>query len=138
MPPSAASTRPAWSRTAPVNAPRAWPKSSLASSSSESVGQFTTTNGRSRRGESEWSIRASTPFPVPLSPRSSTETSWAAAFSTTSMAARIRGEAVSSRSSGEASPIRDSRSRSRRSISRRSSVLDTTCWICAGENGFGR
>ena len=45
VPPSAASTRPGWSRTAPVKAPRAWPKSSLASSSPDSVGQFTTTNG---------------------------------------------------------------------------------------------
>ena len=39
---------PGLSRTAPVKAPRAWPNSSLASSSSDRVGQLTVTNGRSR------------------------------------------------------------------------------------------
>ena len=63
VPPSAASTRPGWSRTAPVNAPLACPNSSLASSSSVSVGQLTVTNGRSRRLLWTCIARASTPLP---------------------------------------------------------------------------
>ena len=47
VPPSAASSRPGLSLIAPVKAPRTWPNSSLSSSSSESVVQLTTTNGRS-------------------------------------------------------------------------------------------
>ena len=50
VPPFAAAKRPMRSRSAPVNAPRTWPNSSLSSSSSGIAPQFTATNGRSARG----------------------------------------------------------------------------------------
>ena len=43
--PAAAATRPSVSRTAPVNAPLAWPNNSLSSSSADRRGQWTVTNG---------------------------------------------------------------------------------------------
>ena len=46
MPPSAASSRPALAATAPVNAPRSWPNSSLSSSDSESAAQLSRSKGR--------------------------------------------------------------------------------------------
>ena len=46
MPPSASSNLPRRSATAPVNAPRTWPNSSLSISSSGIAAQFTSTNGR--------------------------------------------------------------------------------------------
>ena len=42
-------TIPSFQRTVTVNAPIAWPNSSLASNSSDSVGQLTTANGPLRR-----------------------------------------------------------------------------------------
>ncbi len=68
VPPSAASNLPGLSRTAPVNAPRAWPKSSLSSRLSGSAPQLTSTNGPVRRLERWWNVRAISVLPVPLSP----------------------------------------------------------------------
>ncbi len=48
VPDSAAATFPRVSLTAPVNAPRAWPKSSLSSNSALRLGQLTVTNGALR------------------------------------------------------------------------------------------
>ena len=45
MPPSATSNRPRRSRSAPVNAPRTWPNSSLSSSGSGTALQLIATNG---------------------------------------------------------------------------------------------
>jgi hypothetical protein len=50
VPPSARWNRPMWSSTAPVKAPRLWPKSSLSSSVSGMAAQFSTTKGPARRG----------------------------------------------------------------------------------------
>ena len=58
--------------TAPVNAPRRWPKSWLAASSSERPAQLTATNGPSRRALSWWIARATSSLPVPVSPSMST------------------------------------------------------------------
>ena len=58
--------------TAPVKAPRRWPKSWLAASSSLSPAQLTATNGPSRRALSRWMARATSSLPVPVSPRIST------------------------------------------------------------------
>ncbi len=69
MPPSAAATFPSVVRTAPVNAPFAWPNSSLSSNSADRLGQWTVTNGPPARRLRAWTARASTPLPVPLSPR---------------------------------------------------------------------
>ena len=68
MPSLAVSKRPARSRTAPVKAPRTWPKSSLSSSSPGRAAALTATKGPLRRGEWAWMMRAMTSLPVPLSP----------------------------------------------------------------------
>jgi hypothetical protein len=51
VPPSAASIRPFLFESAPVNAPRIWPKSSDSRSVSGTPPQLSATNGRSRRNE---------------------------------------------------------------------------------------
>ena len=61
------------SPTAPVNAPRTWPKSSLSRRFSASAPQSTTTNGPSRaRRRVVRSPRATSSLPVPVSPWMST------------------------------------------------------------------
>ena len=72
MPPSASSKRPRLAAIAPVKAPRAWPNSSDSSSDSDSAVQLTGTNGRCARVEREWMARATSSFPVPDSPITST------------------------------------------------------------------
>ena len=58
---------------APVNAPFAWPNSSLSSSVSGSAAQLTATNGpAARAARAAWIARATSSLPVPLSPRIST------------------------------------------------------------------
>jgi len=69
----AASNRPVRLETAPVKAPRTWPKSSLSSRLSESAPQLTRTNGPLPRGERAWIALAISSLPVPVSPRRSTE-----------------------------------------------------------------
>jgi hypothetical protein len=86
--PSASSTLPGTRRSAPVNAPRSWPKSSLSTSCAGSVVQSTVTNGFAWRAELTWIARAKRPFPVPVSPRSSTVASVCAARLTRSYTAR--------------------------------------------------
>ena len=63
---AASSNSPRWSPTAPVKAPRTWPKSSDSSSASGIAAQLTATNGWPARGERRWSSRATTSLPVPL------------------------------------------------------------------------
>ena len=87
MPPEASSKRPTRSRTAPVKAPRTWPKSSVSSSSPGSAAQLTTMKGPLRRGEWPWIARATTSLPVPLSPVRSTV---ASLCSSEEMSAKIR------------------------------------------------
>ena len=72
VPPSASSKRPLRSASAPVKAPRSWPKSSLSSTPSGSAAQLTLMKGFSRRGENSWISCAKSSLPEPLSPRSST------------------------------------------------------------------
>jgi hypothetical protein len=81
VPPLAAWNRPGREATAPVKAPRTWPKSSLSISPSGMAAQFTATNGPVPRGERRWISRATSSLPVPVSPWSSTVTSVAATFS---------------------------------------------------------
>ena len=68
MPPLAASRSPRWSRVAPVNAPRAWPNSSLSTSPSANAAQLTRINGPLARGDARWTYSASISLPVPVSP----------------------------------------------------------------------
>jgi hypothetical protein len=65
---------------APVNAPLAWPNSSLSSRLAGSAAQLMARNGPARRGDSAWSARATSSLPVPVSPRTSTVSSVAATF----------------------------------------------------------
>jgi hypothetical protein len=69
----AASNRPARFATAPVNAPRTCPKSSLSSRLSESAPQLTRTKGPVPRLDSSWIALAISSLPVPVSPSRSTE-----------------------------------------------------------------
>ena len=71
-PPAACSMRPGLVATAPVNAPRSWPKSSDSSSWSGSAAQLMAMNGPWLRREAWWRKRATTSLPVPDSPVSST------------------------------------------------------------------
>ena len=67
-PPSATSKSPFLLATAPVKAPRTWPKRF---DSSRSVGiepELTVTKGAPERGECVWIARATSSLPVPLSP----------------------------------------------------------------------
>ena len=54
--------------TAPVKAPRSWPKSSLSSSVSESAAQLRQTYGPLRRGDRRCTVSASSSLPTPVSP----------------------------------------------------------------------
>ncbi len=94
MPPSASRKRPRRARSAPVKAPRAWPKSSLSSSVSGIAPQFTATNDSLRRGDCAWIARASTSLPVPLSPVRSTVALYSAARSISSSTSIMIGDAA--------------------------------------------
>ncbi len=72
VPVSATSNLPRRSDTAPVNAPRAWPNSSLSISSSGMAAQLTSMNGPARRRLIAWMLRATSSLPVPFSPKIST------------------------------------------------------------------
>ena len=68
VPSRAARIRPAWSRSAPVKAPRRWPNSWLSSRSRGTAVQLKGTNGLAARSEKSWMARAMISLPVPLSP----------------------------------------------------------------------
>ncbi|MFO0741185.1 MAG: hypothetical protein U0270_35120 [Labilithrix sp.] len=89
MPPSASSKAPARWATAPVNAPRSWPKSSLSMSEYVTAPQSTTRNGFAARGEAPAIARARTSLPVPVSPSRRTVASVGAIRSSTPKMVRI-------------------------------------------------
>ena len=68
MPSCAASNSPCLKRSAPVNAPFSCPNSSLSKSVSVKAAQFTGMNGFRARGLLLWIARATSSFPVPVSP----------------------------------------------------------------------
>ena len=68
VPPSAISKRPTRSLLASVNAPLTWPNSSLSKTPSARPPVFTVTSGRVERSETECSVCATSPLPVPFSP----------------------------------------------------------------------
>ena len=72
VPPSAISKRPTRSLLASVNAPFTWPNSSLSKTPSARPPVFTVTSGRVERSETECSVCATSPLPVPFSPVIST------------------------------------------------------------------
>ena len=68
VPPWAISNVPARRRSAPVNAPFSWPKSSLSTRVGEIAPQLRAMNGRAARRDRRCTVAAATSFPVPLSP----------------------------------------------------------------------
>ena len=72
VPRSASWKSPFLSRTAPVKAPRSWPKSSLSSRFSGIAPQLIDRKRRVERGLAKWMARAISSLPVPLSPWTST------------------------------------------------------------------
>ena len=69
VPPWASSKTPGRRWSAPVKAPRSWPKSSLSMRVAGMEAQLMATNGLSRRGERLWMARATISLPVPDSRR---------------------------------------------------------------------
>ena len=84
VPPSASSNFPCRRAAAPVKAPFSWPNSSLSIRESGRAAQFSATKGMPERPLRRWISRATSSFPVPLSPLMSTETSVGATRSTIS------------------------------------------------------
>ena len=72
VPRSASSNRPSRRSAAPVNAPFSCPNNSLSSSVSGSAPTLTAMKGRGLRALSTCSARATSSFPVPLSPSTRT------------------------------------------------------------------
>ncbi len=72
VPPSAISKRPTRSVLASVKAPFTWPNSSLSKTPSARPPVLTVTSGRVERSETECSVCATSPLPVPFSPVIST------------------------------------------------------------------
>ena len=89
VPPVAASKSPRRSWFAPVNAPLQWPKSSLSSRASDSAAQFTARKGAAARRPESWMPRATSSFPVPVSPSIRMARSEALAFRTRSKTSSI-------------------------------------------------
>jgi len=88
VPPWARSNQPWRVSTAPVKAPRSWPKSCESMSSLGMAPQLTRMNGPALRGERLWMSRATSSLPVPVSPMISTGASDRATSSTRSMTVR--------------------------------------------------
>jgi hypothetical protein len=93
VPPVACTSRPSLSVLASVNAPRTCPKSSLSNSCAGTAEQLMATKAASARGLRSCSARATSSFPVPLSPVMSTEMS-APAMRRTRSLTRDQGRAL--------------------------------------------
>ena len=133
MPPSASPKRPTRARTAPVKAPRAWPKSSASASSATRDAQLNRTKGRAARREACTSASATRSLPVPLSPVSSTATSRGPTRATSEASRLMAGESkimVRERASSPASRSFWARSRAA-SVARR-----TTARSSSGSKGL--
>ena len=92
VPPSAISKRPTRSLLASVNAPFTWPNSSLSKTPSASPPVLTVTSGRVERSETECSVCATSPLPVPFSPVISTLASDGPTREITSSTGRIAAD----------------------------------------------
>ncbi len=69
VPPCAVWNSPALAWRASVNAPRSQPNSSASMSVSGMAAQLTSTNGPRARAPARWIVAATSPLPVPVSPR---------------------------------------------------------------------
>ena len=92
LPPSAISNSPFFGEIAPVKAPFTWPNRLLSRSSGGRLPEWTVTNGRLRRGLRRWIAFATSSFPVPLSPVTSTFDREAATCSISAYTSCIRGD----------------------------------------------
>jgi hypothetical protein len=106
VPLRAAAKSPCLSRTAPVNDPLVWPKSSLSSRVSGSAPQLIERNGPSARCERLWMYRATTSLPVPLSPWINTVDPVGATTSASLRTSRKRRDLPIGRLTWERSPRR--------------------------------
>ena len=68
VPPSASSKKPGVALSAPVKAPRSWPKNCESKRPEAKAEALTATNGLPERQPIWWMARATSSFPVPLSP----------------------------------------------------------------------
>jgi hypothetical protein len=124
VPPFAFSKAPRRVRSAPVNAPRSWPNSSLSTSCSGRAAAFTAIIGFPARGPRRCRSRATSSLPVPLSPRIRTGLGMAASVAMLSRSARIAGlsptsdESSSSRSRSSSTWRRSAKRSTAFSISR--------------------
>ena len=108
VPPFATSNFPGRSAMAPVKAPRSCPNSSLSSSSIGTAARLTGTRSASARGLRRWIARATSSFPVPVSPVMSTEALLGATCCTSAKTLRIAAETPISSSKP---PVSESTSR---------------------------
>ena len=149
VPPSARSNQPRRASTAPVNAPRSWPKSCESISSGGIAPQFTRSNGPLRRDERLWIARAISSLPVPVSPKISTGASLRATNSTRSITAcspdstptivspsvlrpsRVNSERLSASAASRSAAI----SRSRRSLSKATEIGSNSSCTSSGVRG---
>ncbi len=83
-----------------MKAPFSYPKSSLSKRDSDRAAQLSAMKGPFARGESRWTVRASTSFPTPVSPRTSTEMDERAARAACSYTPRITGSTTTTSSPG--------------------------------------
>ena len=138
MPPEASTKSPFFAVLASVNAPFTWPKSSLSRSASGSAAQLTATSGPVARRLRAWTARATSSFPLPLSPVTRTVASVGATRATRSKTRCIGALSPTKPSK----PSRASRSwRSRRTSSSRRDCLsarssERASW--SGANGLVR
>jgi hypothetical protein len=133
VPPSATSNKPRFFATAPVNAPRSWPNSSLSINSGGIAAQLTLTNGPFETALLRWIARAISSLPVPLSPVISTRLRVGATFAICRLRSSITGVPPSSSQRASAA-LRNSSSS--RAIRRRSSALRTVTMTRARSSGF--
>src|SRR6185312_208774 len=128
--------RPAVGRLiAPVKAPRSWPNSSASRSVSGNAAQLTATNALASRALPSCSARATSSFPVPLSPRMTTEASLGATAVRRLISRWISGEwPMSCASVGGAASLARASARSRCS---RRKVSSRDIWMPSSSTRIG-
>ena len=134
VPPSASTNFPVCLRSAPVNEPRSWPKSSDSMSLSGMAAQLTCTNGPAFTSEPSWIARATSSLPVPLGPTMRTVAGVGAAFATSARSLRIASLVPTIR----VMPRRDFSSRFSRARRVESRTRRSAFRTCSDESGFSR
>ncbi len=134
VPPSASTNLPVCLRSAPVNEPRSWPKSSDSMRLSGIAAQFTCTNGPAFTSEPSWIARATSSLPVPLGPTMRTVAGVGAAFATSASSRRIASLFPTRR----VMPRRDFSSRFSRARRVESRTRRSAFRTCSDESGFSR